>query len=57
MVKIFLITLVLMAIAFAFLGIRMLLQKNGSAPSASCNASSKLDGVDNCGCGGGHCSN
>jgi len=57
MLKILLITIILVAIAFAGLGIRLLLDRNAEFSGGSCQANAdKLgDKGYSCGCGG-HCS-
>ncbi len=57
MLKLLLITVILVAIAFAGLGIRILLERNGQFSGGSCQATP--DGLRDkgisCGCGGGSC--
>jgi hypothetical protein len=57
MLKILLITIILVAIAFAGLGIRILLEKNGKFSGGSCQAAPdglKEKGIS-CGCGQDSC--
>jgi len=57
MLKILLITIILVAIAFAGLGIRLLLGRNAEFSGGSCQTGSdtlKEKGIS-CGCGGGAC--
>ena len=57
MLKILLITIILVAIAFAGLGIRLLLDRDAEFSGGSCQSNSdalKEKGIS-CGCGGGHC--
>ncbi len=57
MLKLLLITVILVAIAFAGLGIRILLERNGQFSGGSCQSTSdglKEKGIS-CGCGSGNC--
>ncbi|MFH0758084.1 MAG: membrane or secreted protein [Bacteroidota bacterium] len=59
MLKIVIVTIILVGTAFAGLGIRILLQKNGEFSGGNCQAAPqglKDQGIS-CGCGGGDCSN
>ncbi len=57
MLKLLLITVILMGIAFTGLAIRILLERNGQFSGGSCQ--SRSDGLDekglSCGCGRGEC--
>ena len=57
MLKILLITVILLVVAFAGLGIRILLEKNGEFSGGNCQATPKglKDQGISCGCGEGHC--
>jgi len=57
MLKVLLIAVGLLIVAFAGMGIKMLFNKNAEFSGGSCSATSdalKEKGVS-CGCGGGHC--
>jgi len=59
MLKILIITVILVGVAFAGLAIRILLEKNGEFSGGSCQSASgdlKDQGIS-CGCGGGQCNN
>ena len=59
MIKILLITIILVGIAFAGMGIRLLLDRKAEFSGGSCQSGSKAleDKGITCGCGGGHCAN
>jgi len=56
MLKILLIAFVLLIIAFAGLGIRLLLDRNAEFSGGSCRSAAGDDKkIPACGCGGGYC--
>ena len=56
MLKILLIAFILLVIAFAALGIRLLLDRNAEFSRGSCQAGKNpLDKSYGCGCGAGYC--
>ena len=55
MLKIFLIAFVLLVIAFAGWGIRLLLNRKAEFSGGSCQAGEPGQKSDTCGCSGGYC--
>lgn len=57
MLKLILITIVLVSLAFVGLGIRMILDKKSTGITGSCKANNQNGASESCGCGGGNCAN
>ncbi|MCG8700533.1 MAG: hypothetical protein MI922_20935 [Bacteroidales bacterium] len=57
MIKLFLITIVILILAFIAYGVRFIFEKNGQLPSSACSSSKGTSSQSSCGCGGGGCQN
>jgi hypothetical protein len=55
LLKIILISVVLLAIAFMGFGIKLFFDKDAKLPSGSCEAANSSGEGFGCGCGAGHC--
>lgn len=57
LLKVILISIILLVIAFLGFGIKLLFDKNAKLPAGSCQAAHDTHTDFSCGCGGGHCAN
>ena len=55
--KLMILSIVLLSIAFLGFGVKLLFDKNAKLPAGSCRASNAHDREFSCGCGGDQCAN